>query len=447
MRKKKPLPTTLVPATIERITHEGRGVARIDGKTVFVDGALPDEKITFQYTALHASYDEAIAVEILEPHPARATPRCSYVNTCAGCSLQHMEPDEQLRLKQNVLSEQLQHFGGQLSPQRWLSPITSEAFGYRRKARFSVRYVEKKQTVLVGFRENNGRYVADMQDCVVLDPQLAKLIPLFRELIMQLDAKRAIPQIEVALGLESPAVVIRHLELLSEHDKSLLEVFAKTHAIDCYLQAEGVNSIVKFYPNDQNERLSYALSDFNLNLRFHPIDFVQVNAGVNRQLVNKVIELLELTDQCRVLDLFCGLGNFTLPMATRCAHVTGVEGDVGMVDRGYENAAYNQIKNADFYACNLADDISIINTQAWAQESYDKVLIDPPRTGAAGLMPWLIAKKPQRIVYVSCNPATLARDAGLLMASGLYRFSAAGILDMFTHTTHVESIAVFDRIK
>lgn len=445
MRKRKPLPTDLITATIEGLTHDGRGITRLDGKTIFIRGALPEEKIAFQYTALHGSYDEGVAVEIYQPNTVRAIPLCPYVNTCGGCSLQHMNADEQLRLKQNVLIEQLRHFGGELSPQTWLAPMKSDAWGYRRKARFSVRYVAKKESVLVGFREKNGRYVADINDCVVLDPSLAKLIPLLRELIAKLDCKEHIPQVEVALGDDVQiAMVIRHLTPLTDNDKALFEQFAKAHSIDCYLQPQGISSIVKFYPADKDERLHYTLSDFNVTLRFHPIDFVQVNAGVNRQLVTKVIELLDLTPQCEVLDLFCGLGNFTIPMATRCANVVGVEGDAGMVDRGYENAAFNNINNVSFYACDLTTEIT---GQPWATKAYNKVLIDPPRSGAAALMPWLVKLKPQRIVYVSCNPATLARDAGLLMASGVYRFAAAGVLDMFTHTSHVESIAVFDRVK
>ena len=443
MRKKKALPTALTTTMIDSLAHDGRGVAHIDGKAVFVLGALPGEQVTFQYTALHGRYDEGQVVEVLQPNPTRALPRCEYVNSCGGCSLQHIQSQDQIHLKQKVLTEQLQHFGGQLSPTTWLPVITGDVWGYRRKARFSVRYVIKKDSVLVGFREKNGRYVADINDCAVLHPQLARLIPLLRVLILQLAAKEHIPQIEVALGNEGVAMVIRHLVPLTAQDSALIHAFAREHSIDCYLQPKGIDSIVKFQPPNGEAHLSYSLPDFNLTFRFHPLDFVQVNETINQRMVAKVIELLALTPDCRVLDLFCGLGNFTLPMAKLCAGVVGVEGDEGMVQRGYENSAYNQITNVNFYACDLTTDIT---QQPWAVLPFDKVLLDPPRSGAAELMPWLVKLKPKRIVYVSCNPATLARDAGLLVASGKYRFVAAGVMDMFAHTTHVESMAIFDRL-
>ena len=438
--KKKKLPPEPVEAPIESLTHEGRGIARIDGKTVFVEGALAGERVRFQYTRKRSHLDEAKVLEVLEPSPLRVTPACRHFGVCGGCSLQHMDPQAQIEHKQAVLMELLQHFG-QVQPREVIPPLQGQPYAYRRKARLGVKYVAKKGLVLVGFREKGSHFLTDITECPVLDVSVGKLIVPLREMITTLDAREQIPQIEVAVGDKHTALVFRHLVPLSEHDLNTLLDFARAHSLELYLQPKGNDSVHKIWPENGYERLSYRFDSFDVELLFHPMDFTQVNAGINRRMLPLALELLDPQEDERVLDLFCGLGNFTLPLARRAGHVIGVEGDEAMVVRGRENARHNGLTNIEFYGANLAGEFY---NEPWARQGFDKILVDPPRTGALEIIKHFPHFNARRIVYVSCNPATLARDAGELQKQG-YTLVKAGVMDMFPHTAHVESIALFEK--
>ncbi len=321
--------------------------------------------------------------------------------------------------------------------------MRSETLGYRRKARLGVKYVPARESVLVGFREKRNSFLTDIDRCAVLDPRIGDRIMPLRELLHGLDAFRRIPQVEVACGDDVAAMVIRNMDPLSDSDTQALIEFARAHDLHMYLQPKGPDTVYRLWPDGGEERLSYTLAEFDLTLKFHPMDFTQVNAPLNRNMVHRAVEWLDLHENDRVLDLFCGLGNFTLPLARKAGQVVGVEGDEAMVVRGRENATLNDLSNVAFHGANLQADFT---EQSWAGEGFDKILIDPPRSGAQEVCEYLTAFGAQRIVYVSCNPATLARDAGVLVNNG-YRLVRAGVMDMFPHTTHVESMALFERQK
>jgi len=434
-RLKMQEPDTL---NITRLSHEGRGIAHHDGKTVFVRGALAGETVTARTSLIRSKYNEADTVEVLAASPDRVTPPCPHFGICGGCELQHMAPAAQISFKQQVLAEQFKHFGG-LEPQSWLPPLVHDTPDYRRKARLGVKFVIKKDSLLVGFREKGSPFLADLNSCAVLDQRIGGRIMALRELIGSMDAKDTLPQIEFAAGDEGIALVFRHMEPLSDSDQAKLIGFCRDLGWQCYFQPGNYSTVHRVWPPEGEDRLSYSLPDFGLTLRFHPLDFTQVNTGINRQMVKLALEMLDPQPHERVLDLFCGLGNFTLPLATRAAKVIGVEGDNAMVERGYENARHNGLGNVDFYAQDLTADFS---GQPWASEGFDALLIDPPRSGALEVVRYLPRFGAKRIVYVSCNPATLARDAGELVKAG-YVLKKAGVMDMFTHTAHVESIALF----
>jgi len=441
---KKARNTEPAELVIERLSHEGRGIAHHEGRIVFVEQALTSERVLAKFTSMKGTYAEATTEQVLLASPLRVEPPCPYFRVCGGCSLQHMHSAAQLEFKEAMVHEKLAHGLGDAGYQR-LPVISSSTEGYRRKARLAVRHVGKKERVLVGFRERNSSFIADMDSCLVLDPQVGRLLPLLATLIQSMDASRQLPQVEVAVGDElagkpSCALVFRHLAPLSPADLQRLQDFAAQQALDLYLQPKGPDSVHKLHPAGGEDRLYYRHPGFDLELAFHPMDFTQVNAGVNQAMVIKALELLDPGPQESVLDLFCGLGNFTLPLARKAAHVLGVEGVQEMVLRGYENARRNGIGNADFICADLARPPG---EHAWLQKGYDKVLLDPPRSGAIEVLPAVIAAKPGRIVYVSCNPATLARDAAWLGENG-YRLQAAGAMDMFPHTDHVEAIALFE---
>lgn len=450
-RHRRPkLPTEPVTLSIAGLSHEGRGIAHVDGKVAFVEGALPGEKVTATYVRRRSQLDELRLHSVLVPAPDRVTPPCAFAHTCGGCSLQHMQSATQIALKQQVLCEQLAHATGLTTVDYMLlPPLQAGAWHYRRKARLAVRMVMKKGGALVGFREKYSSFITDMDNCQVLNAAVAALIAPLRTLISELQGSYTIPQIEVAVGERSPqagaedndvvALVVRHLEALSAADREALCAFADCHGVQLYLQPGGAETVHRIHPLAGEERLAYHLPDFNLRMAFHPLDFTQINGEINRLIIHQALAHLELNPADRVLDLFCGLGNFTLPIATRCAQVTGVEGSDEMVARAAENARSNAITNARFFAANLCEPLA---GQSWAREAFTKVLLDPPRSGAAEVMPHLASLKPRRIVYISCNPATLARDAAILVKAG-YRLQAAGVMDMFPHTTHVESMAVF----
>ena len=423
------------------LSHDGRGVARHEGKTVFVPGTLPGERARVRIRRRKRQYDQGEVLELLTRSPQRVEPRCPHFGVCGGCSLQHLEPAAQIMAKQKVLADNFQRIG-KVTPQRWLEPLTAEPWGYRRRGRLSVRYVHKKGRVLVGFREAaNPRYVADISSCEVIDPRLGHLLEPLAEVLSGLEAAAQIAQIEFAAGDELLALVLRNMQPLLEADRQALTDFAKQHALAIYLQPGGLDTVAALWP--AAPELSFSLPDQDIRFRFEPLDFVQVNAHINQRMVARVLELLQPGKDMRVLDLFCGLGNFTLPLARHAAEVHGVEGDAGLLQRAGDNARRNALGNASFHVADLFGDH---RGSAWARREWDALLLDPPRAGAEQVLQYLPGKSVRRVVYVSCNPGTLARDAAILVNQHGLRFSAAGVMDMFPHTAHVESVAVFDRV-
>ena len=435
---RKKLPVEPVTATIESLTHEGRGITHVNGKKVFVEGVLPGEIISFQYIRQRSRFNEARLLEVIEPVPERIQPRCRYFGICGGCSFQHVESKFQLQHKQNTLLEQLLHAGG-VQPETILAPLTGPEWGYRRRARLAVRYVDKKQKTLVGFREKKSSFVADIDHCEVLHPSVGKILEDLKSLVSGLTIFRQLPQIEIAVADKKTALVLRHLAMLDDNDQVLLRQFSADHDLDIYLQPGGVETITPLNPGKTGP-LTYTLPDHSICVEFMPADFVQVNADINRAMINRALDMFDLCDQDVVLDLYCGLGNFTLPVARYCSLVIGVEGDKNLVKRADLNARKNNIENIDFYTANLADR----NLQAdFMHRDFNKVLIDPPRTGAMEIIRQLPFNNVDKIIYISCNPATFARDAGILVREKGFILRKTGIMDMFPHTSHIESIALF----
>lgn len=432
---------------IDDLSHDGRGVARRDGKAVFVRGALPGERVLAQPTARHRHFDEASAVQVLEASADRVEPRCAHFGTCSGCVLQHLDTGRQIEAKQKVLLENLQRIG-HVEGKRILPPLTATPWGYRRKGRLSVRFVEKKGRTLVGFREHDPRFVADIQHCHTAVPAIGEHIGALAQMIDTLEGKREIAQIEFIVGDAGPdantpvaALVFRNLKPLSEADRTILSSFAKARGFAIHLQPGGVDSVQPLWPQDA-VALEFALPEHDLRLAFQPLDFIQVNSAMNDKMIARALELLDPRPDQRILDLFCGLGNFTLPITRRVAEVVGVEGDAGLVARARANAQRNGIANARFFAADLASSLAY---EPWIGEPFDALLLDPPRSGAQALLPQLPLKKIDRIVYVSCHPGSLARDAGFLVRERGYKLQCVGVMDMFPHTAHVESIALFER--
>lgn len=438
-RRRQKLPQEPVTATIESLSHDGRGIARIEGKTVFVDGALTGEKVDFQYSRLHKTYDEGRTVEVHEASADRVEPKCQHFGVCGGCSLMHMAPQAQLAHKQATLAEHFTHFGN-LTPASWLEPLTGPLWGYRRKARLGVKYVTKKEQVLVGFREKASPFIAQLEQCEVLDPRVGLRLAELGNMIAGLEAYNRIAQIEVAMDDEHVALVFRNLDPLSDADKDALIAYGQQQDIWVYQQPGGPDTVSALWP--ANPQLSYA-PEAGLTLNFDPSDFTQVNAGINEKMIQRALDLLDIQSDDRILDLFCGLGNFTLPLATRVSEVVGVEGDLALVNHARNNAALNGLDNAEFEQADLTQ--TELKDYPWAAKGFNKILLDPPRSGAFEVLHQLADLGAERLVYVSCNPATLARDAGELVNRHGYKMEAAGIMDMFPHTTHVESIAVFTK--
>ncbi len=436
--RRRPLPAPVTGVTIESLAHDGRGVTHLDGKAVFVDGALPGEIVSFEYTTSRRKFDEGRVTAVQSASPDRVVPRCAHFGVCGGCSLQHLSPVAQIQAKQQVLLDNLRHIG-RVEPGVVLPPLTGPVWGYRTKGRLGVKDVVKKGRVLVGFREKRSPYVADLSRCEVLHPAVGERLGDLSGLVERLDARARIPQIEVAVADEAVALVFRHLDPLTPHDRDVLRRYAMDQGLHVYLQPGGPGTVQVLWP--ENPVLSYALASESVVIEFLPTDFTQVNTAINEQMVARVLEMMSPEKTDTVLDLFCGLGNFTLPLARHAGAVTGVEGDAGLVSRARDNAALNGLDNTTFHVADLAES----NTgAAWAGHGYDKVLLDPPRSGAAGVMPLLGNIHPQRIVYVSCHPGSLARDAGTLVNELGYRLLSAGVMDMFPHTAHVESIALFE---
>lgn len=459
---------------VQSMDLDAQGVARKpDGKVIFIDGALPFELVTANTHRKKNNWEQASLLAIHRESSQRVRPGCPHfglhAGACGGCKMQHLHVGAQVAVKQRVLEDNLWHLG-KVKAQTLLRPIEGPAWGYRYRARLSVRHVIKKGQVLVGFHERKSRYVADMQQCPVLPPHVDAMLMPLRALIAGLDARDTCPQIELACGDSVTALVLRHLEPLSEDDIAQLRAFAAEHHVQWWLQAKGPDTVKLL--DEGGEQLSYALPDFGITMPFKPTDFTQVNPHINRVLVSRALRLLDVKPDERVIDWFCGLGNFTLPLATQAREVLGIEGSEALVVRSRENYVLNQavaqdhksLAATDFVARNLFE---MTPEMLVADGPADKWLVDPPREGAfalvqaladleqarigvegAGPLPagaegWM---PPKRIVYVSCNPATLARDAGLLVHSAGYQCTAAGMVNMFPHTAHVESMAVFDRV-
>ncbi len=438
-KKKKALPQAPVEAEIESLTHEGRGLTHFDGKVVFVDGALAGERVRYRATRCQRRFDEGTVIEVLRASPERVAPRCPHFGVCGGCSLQHQDPAAQIRMKQSILADVLTRIGN-VEPERWLAPLAAEPWGYRRKARIGVRWVAKKGRTLVGFRERGNSFIADLSRCEVLHPAIGERIPALAAAIDALEIRDKVPQIEIAIGNGPCVLVFRVLEPPSDADIEVLQRLAEQESFHVYLQTGGAETI-RPLPGQAVE-LHYDLPRHDLRLAFEPTDFTQVNLEVNRLMVDQALELLDCHADERVLDLFCGLGNFTLPLARRAGQVVGVEADAGLIERAEANARHNGIGNARFQVADLYGELDL---QPWMHETYGKALLDPPRTGAIQVLDWLPRLGVERIVYVSCYPSTLARDADRLVNVLGYRMRAAGVMDMFPHTAHVESIAMFDR--
>lgn len=426
---------------IESLDHEGKGVAHREGKVVFVEGALPGEVARVRTLRSKASHEFAVADRIEHPSSQRVQPRCPHFGVCGGCSMQHLTPSAQVAVKQRVLEDCLVRIGG-VAPGVVFPAIHGPAWEYRYRARLSVRHVIKKGGVLVGFHEKRSSYVADMRECHVLPHRISALLEPLRTLVAGLSIRDRMPQIELAIGDASDVLVFRILEPLTTSDEQALRGFADRHRVAIALQPKGPDSVRPFHPMPWPE-LTYSLPEFGVEMPFSPTEFTQVNHRVNRVLVRRAMALLEPRAGERIADMFCGLGNFSLPMARRGATVVGVEGSEALVRRATANAAHNGLAGrATFRAANL---FTISTEDLSALGRFDKMLIDPPRDGAIELVKALEAQPPGRIVYVSCNPATLARDAGVLVNVLGYRLEGAGVVNMFPHTAHVESIALFQR--
>ena len=433
-------PSEPIAAEIVSLSHEGRGIARPGGKTVFVDGALPGESVLFRHVRHHGKFDEGVVVEVRTPSPLRVEPVCRHYSICGGCSLQHLRPDEQVRHKESVLLEQLRAIAG-IEPRERLAPIAGPTEGYRRRARLGVRHVAAKGRVLVGFHEKRSSRVADIDSCEVLHPGAVRLLAPLSALIGELDHPETFPQVEMAIGENAAAFVLRHLREFPERDLERLREFEQAQGVRIFLQPGGEDSVHALTPGEERP-LSYSLPRHEVEMFFGPTDFTQVNFEVNRNLVGRVIELLAPGPADQVLDLYCGLGNFSLPQARLAAQVTGVEGSSALVAGARRNAAHNGIANVEFQCADLASGTA---PHPFLARCWDKVSLDPPRAGAREVLRRLDLSKTSRIAYVSCNPATLARDAALLTGGRGFILDKAGVIDMFPHTSHGESLAIFER--
>ena len=446
--------TTTEWLQVESLDLEAQGVAhRADGKVVFIEGALPGERVTVNVSRRKNQWEQGPVQAIARQSSQRVQPGCPHfglhAGACGGCKMQHLHPAAQVAVKQRVLEDNLWHLG-KVKPEVMLRPIEGPAWGYRWRARLSVRHVPRKGTVLVGFHEHKSRYVADMQVCPVLPPKVSAMLMPLRELIGAMEARDRLPQIELACGDEVVALVLRHLEPLSDGDLGRLREFAREHGVQWWLQPKGPETVRLL--DEPITELAYALPEFGVRMPFKPTDFTQVNAAINRVLVERAVRLLDPQPDERVIDWFCGLGNFTLPLATRAAQVLGIEGSEVLVQRALDNARGNGL--AAKVQCTARNLFELVPEDLPALGPAQRWLVDPPREGAfalakaladlhqAGTTGW---EPPRRIVYVSCNPATLARDAGLLVHQAGYRCTHAGVVNMFPHTAHVESMAVFER--
>ncbi|MCH9692924.1 MAG: 23S rRNA (uracil(1939)-C(5))-methyltransferase RlmD [Gammaproteobacteria bacterium] len=426
-------------ATIESAAHDGRGIAAVDGKKVFVAGALPGEQVEFQRRKFRRNFDEAELLQVFEPSADRIEAKCEAFGRCGGCSLQHVSAEYQRTLKEQTLRDNLQRIGN-VAPDEWLKPMTGPVWNYRRRARLAVKDVPAKGRTLVGFREKHAPFITDMHRCEVLSEPMDGMLDELSDLIGGLSIRARLPQIEVAVADNGIALVFRVLDPPTDADRQALIEFGASRNLRIYLQPGGLDSLQLIEPSAVTEALCYNLPEFDIRVDFEPVDFVQVNGDINQRMVHFAVEQLDVRADDRVLDLFCGIGNFSLPLARRAATVLGIEGEQSLVARAAENARSNGQQNVDF---RVADLNKIDGTEAWAKAGWDRLLLDPARSGAAEIVDRMHILDPQRIVYVSCHPGTLARDAGVLVSRHDYHLESAGIIDMFPHTAHVESIAVF----
>jgi len=438
-RSRKKLSDLPFELDIIALDSKGMGLAECEQKTLKVYDALPGEKVVARYLFGRNQRGKAETLEVLQPAADRVRPGCPRFGYCGACSLQHLSMDAQVARKEDILLQFLKDTGN-VEPASVYSPLCGPQWSYRRKARLSVRDVAAKQRVLVGFRERNSRYVADMDECHILRKDIADALPKLARLIETLDCRSSIPQIEVASGDEQHALIIRHLEELSATDEESLRLFARETGLGVFLQPGGADSIRLLEPLDL--QLEYAIEALGLRFRFEPLDFIQVNGELNQQMVARALELLEPQAEDNILDLFCGLGNFTLPLAKTAASVMGVEGSEAMVERGRSNAKLNGLDNVEFHSADL---YRPCDETPWPGTNYNKILLDPPRSGARELLPWIAASKVNRVVYISCNPETLAADTDVLVNQYGFSLGGAGIINMFPHTPHSEAIALFER--
>ena len=428
-------------ATIESVTHDGRGIPAVDGKKAFVAGALVGETVQFIRRKSRRNFDEAELLEVIEASPDRVAARCEAFGRCGGCSLQHITADRQRDIKAQTLRDNLQRIG-RVEPQEWLTPMTGPEWHYRRRARLAVKHVPAKGRTLVGFRERHAPFITDMHRCEVLAHPVDDMIDALSDLIAQLSIRARLPQIEVAVADNATALVFRVLDPPTDADRLALRAFGEAHQLRVYLQPAGLDSVALLFPDSADEPLQYSLPEFDISIAFEPIDFVQVNSDINQRMVHFAIEQMRAGPDDRVLDLFCGIGNFSLPIARTAGSVLGVEGEASLVERARQNASRNNLENVEFRAVDLN---KIDGSEGWLKSGWDRLLLDPARSGAAEVVTRMHLFGPQRIVYVSCHPGTLARDAGTLVHEQGYQLAAAGIIDMFPHTAHVESIAVFTK--
>ncbi len=435
-RRKKPRLVQPIEVVTTELGRDGRAVASFEDRTVLIDGALADERVLVQLTGRRRGRDEGKVVEVLEASSFRVEPRCEHFGTCAGCSLQHMDPQAALRHKQSQVLADLEAEG--VVPGRLLAPLVGDAYGYRRRARLGAKWVEKKDKVLVGFREKDKRFVADLCGCDILAGEAGRLLTPIGTLIESLELRERVPQVEVTVADDAIALVFRVLEELGPGDAERLRAFGRAHRTRIYVQPGGLDTVAPIDGRDPH--LSYRLPAHDLELRFLPTDFLQVNGGLNRAMVDLTLDKLAPSGATRVLDLFCGLGNFTLPIARVAHEVLGVEGDTSLVARARDNAARNGIANAQFECADLYGDC---DGASWWERSWDAVLLDPPRSGAEKLLAPLARSRPARLVYVSCGPAAFVRDASWLVREGGFELAEFGVMDMFPQTTHVETIALF----
>jgi 23S rRNA (uracil1939-C5)-methyltransferase len=438
-RSRKKLSDKPFEVDIVSIDAKAMGLAEHEGKRLQVYDALAGETVLARYLFGRSNRGKAQTLEVLQSSAERVRPRCQHFGVCSACSLQHVSMDAQLAGKQAALLGYLENTGA-VEPAQIYSPLSGPLWNYRRKARLSVRDVAAKDRVLIGFRERNGRYVADMDTCHVLREEIAGALPGLSRLVESMQCRASIPQIEVACGDKQCALIIRHLEALSEGDALSLRSFSRETGLGIFLQPAGPESIYLLEP--EHIQLEYGIEQLGLRFQFEPLDFIQVNGGLNQLMVMRALELLDPQPEDNILDLFCGLGNFTLPLATRAGNVTGVEGSAAMVARGKSNAVLNGLKNVDFHAADL---YQACDAPPWPQADFNKVLLDPPRSGAKELLGWIAASRASRVLYISCNPETLARDAGLMVNQYGFVLDGAGVINMFPHTPHSEAIAVFER--